>query len=523
MARVLPERRGGSRFKKEKGPTALQQAIQGVNLAGGVVNLAGNLGKLFYPGGITGAIEDKLTSGASEEDVLAERARLRRKWEERAASARGRSPLSGMSEPWQAPATSPLEQEGAPRPRPEPTPQSPVTVSMEQLRDAARRARDAGSIDEFREWVQMAVTQRALNIEGMTDLQKLELERTLEAQRGAVSQRGLAASGDDIPDNFNDVLGKILKARSVEAVDDLVAFAARIAPTRDTRGSKTREMERIESAAQARREELSKRGFPSVDFEDLADIGYREGRADLYKRRPSGGGKRAPKRDHSRDLKGRLNTALNKLLAIGGSPAEVKGLNKDLQNLTSQLDELSYTQPLINMTSEQVGGLATELEKSTKDAERWLTRMAEAEQGALAADQRKFDLKMFSPEGDGLLRSVPLVWDPDPRGTDFAAQMRLVREQIGTAKEAAKAVARARRSHNTDTWKRGALERKIKAAQTRIKSARKGTKPSPLITEVEDILQAYGSQGWTSEQVNRARGLVFKIDEVIRRRSGDGQ
>ena len=363
MARVLPQRRKRVPVRRRKeGPTAMQQAIQGINLAGGITRLAGGLGELFYPGGIPGAITDASRGEATGEELLGAQQDLMRNRMRRSVASGGivqgpdgkpmpRPParqmpfaqdpgVEAMAAPRGAgllnrmtqrgvemgqpqPKMQPLVDAGAmaqrvgrqvgdigrqvsdsaqaPSPalsKPEPSTEAPVVTTLEKFKRAAQAAKDAGSLEEFKRWSATAFTKGALNIEDLTDLQKLSLERTLGAQMGEIEAAGNRPVAD-APSSFGDVYSQIVSASTPEEVDDLVGFASSIQPKRGivasrTHGDKTREMERIEEAAWRRKLQLEKGEFPEVDLKGLAGLGIAEGRSDLYKPKPVATGPSKP-------------------------------------------------------------------------------------------------------------------------------------------------------------------------------------------------------------------------------------
>ena len=397
----------GRQRRETKAP--LRDAVRGTQLAGGIIDVLGGLGRLVYPGGVAGAIDDAVRRGPgeSERDTLSADAtsELRRQIASRswidpetgavmpleqpatsqalAPSGAGQAgvrpvarpggsasikitPMRGDYENWyesmasQDPRVTPdmvkgqlagrdmLRSEGgrgyrqgteiaipiegveAPQPMEEPTAEKPLEKTVDQFVAALRRAQKAGNLEEARRWSAMAFIQNKLKIPDLTPSQRRQLEAWASEQTSRMTR---PTDPRPLPTRFDDIYARMAMSGSIDEVNSLLRLAQRMQPRPSPRGrgyaaspEKTREMERIESLAMNKREELGK-GFPVYDAGIMADLGakdalksQRAARAKLYEPIAKTKGPRRPY-DRAELLRRArsLKNAIDRALSGGGS------------------------------------------------------------------------------------------------------------------------------------------------------------------------------------------------------------
>ena len=210
---------------------------------------------------------------------------------------------------------------------PEPTPEQPAVVSKDRFVEAAKAARSAGRFEEFRRWSEMAITNGALQGEGLTRSEKVYLERVLSAQAARMGEdKARSSTVREIPERFEDVYGRLVTSESPEEVRALLQYASAIQPARGIRASragiKDPEMERIEKMAAWKLGQFDEAEFPAIDEKSLADLRYRDARTDLYTGQDTPSGPRTPRQDtfSVTGLKKQLNQIVGAVTKIG-SPA----------------------------------------------------------------------------------------------------------------------------------------------------------------------------------------------------------
>tara|TARA_R110000824_G_scaffold264869_2_gene453701 strand:+ start:1148 stop:2935 length:1788 start_codon:yes stop_codon:yes gene_type:complete len=583
MARVLPNRPRPKMLRRRQEPTAMDKAIQGINLAGGITYLAGGLGQLFYPGGIPAAISDASRGEASGEELVdaqqeLSRNRMRRSvasggilagpggeqivrppaqqmpfardpGAEAMASPRGTGLLNRVSQRGSAMAERQPRQEyanqqmqqlsslptGSPsqmavqapwtgnidRMRqgavgdgtgttaaPEPRPEAPKITTLDRFRQAAQAAEQAGNLDEFKKWSATALTKGALQIEDLTELQKMDLERTLGKQTGILAQQG-RRSPEDAPQRFNDVFSQIVTASTPDEVDDLVRFASSIQPKRGiaesrTYGDKTREMERIEEAAWKRKTQLEGAQFPEVDFKALEDIEYAEGRADLYKEKPARGPSTKPKAKKRPELYRNFNAASDATLRGKNDVAAVRKYRDEETKKRAVADGIEARQPLLGQDPGAIKGMVEKATASIEAAKNFLR--------ARRLSREKGRITLMIPSADGGAATIGVLYDPSPSGAGQTAT-RMVSDgyrKIKKAEVGLKLLKANLKTLDADKSKHAAAVRNAGTAADRVA----GYKGAQVIPEEwqdmnDRLVDSWDdNKRWTDKEASDARRFI---------------
>jgi hypothetical protein len=594
MARVLPRRRRerAIRRRRPEEPTALQQAIQGVNLAGGIARLAGGLGELFYPGGIPGAITDASRGEATGEELLEAQQDLMRNRMRRSIASGGivqgpdgeqiirpparqmpfardpgaegmggrtgflerldtrvqadqdrrrfvqnlrpsMPPVPSVKRPVASPdvygvlgadklmQTPPALAEGIaapPRfaPKPEPSTEAPVVTTLEKFRRAAQAAKDAGNLEEFKRWSATAFTKGALNIEDLTELQKLSLERTLGAQMGEIEAAGNRPVVD-APRGFGDVYSQIVSASTPEEVDDLVAFASSIQPQRGivaarTYGDKTREMERIEEAAWRRKLQLEKGEFPEVDLKDLADIKYKEGRADLYDPKPRSTKAGSPKQFRWGDLEQTFQASARKLVS-GDNTAKIDSINEKIEKLEAKVAEERAKNPLIDQ-----GISASEAQAALDHAKLQITSAKKAVNKARTMGRSDKPLVATFAMNSGssrLFKDFRVEVDPNNLNASTTLSMRNIAEAQAQVDEFAPRVKSLKQSQaKIKGWEQAAKTQREKGDSLELKAAIPA-EIKKLRVQLRKEYDSLRGKRVTQEQYDRLQKLTARFEQLV--------